>query len=127
MSIRDYSKNKRYQTENRDTNKNSVNNFSNNHSFANNNQCNIKGMNAEQIKQANPDTYSEIERLSQKYANKNENDLIQDINQMVKNGMQNGTLNLSDIQNFANTVWPMLNAEQRNKLSALMQTLKTNY
>ncbi len=67
-----------------------------------------------------------LKSLAKKYEGASENDIISAIMQEAEKGRKRGTLKDSDIDNFYNMLYPMLNASQRKKLDEVVKKLKKN-
>ena len=65
-----------------------------------------------------------IKNLASKYVGASENELISAIIVEAEKGRRNGTLSDSDIDNFALSLSPMLNASQKKKLSLVIEKIK---
>ena len=65
-----------------------------------------------------------LNSFAKKYEGANENDLISAIMLEAEKGRKNGTLTDADIDNFASTIAPMLNATQREKLKSVVKKIK---
>lgn len=59
-----------------------------------------------------------------KYSGMNESELMSEMIKVAATSKANGTLNDAELENFYNQMSPMLTAEQRKKLKALINTLK---
>ena len=72
---------------------------------------------------ANSEQMDQIQRLSEQmnqYEGKNEQELMQDLLRMTKEQKQKGELDGDRIAKFKDSVWPMLNEEQRKKLISIL-------
>ncbi len=67
-----------------------------------------------------------LKSLAKKYEGASENDIISAIMLEAEKGRKKGTLKDSDIDNFYNMLYPMLNASQRKKLDEVVKKLKKN-
>ncbi len=67
-----------------------------------------------------------LKSLAKKYEGASENDIITAIMLEAEKGRKRGTLKDSDIDNFYNMLYPMLNASQRKKLDEVVKKLKKN-
>lgn len=65
-----------------------------------------------------------LRSFAKKYEGASEQDIISAILKEAEKGKRNGTLKDSDIDNFANMLYPMLNASQRNHLEKIIKTIK---
>ena len=68
--------------------------------------------------------YEIFANLSKKYEGKSSDELMQAIIKQAEIGRKNGTLSDSDIDNFASTVYPLLNDKQRKTLNTVVARLK---
>lgn len=59
-----------------------------------------------------------------KYSGMNESELMSEMIKVAATSKANGTLNDAELENFYNQMSPMLTAEQRKKLKALINSLK---
>ena len=65
-----------------------------------------------------------VKALAGKYDGATEEELIRAIVLEAEKGRRNGTLKDSDIDNFANMLYPMLNGAQRKQLEKIVKTIK---
>lgn len=65
-----------------------------------------------------------LRSFAKKYEGASEQDIISAILKEAEKGKRNGTLKDSDIDNFANMLYPMLNASQRKHLEKIIKTIK---
>jgi hypothetical protein len=65
-----------------------------------------------------------LKGMAKKYEGKSENEIYNDLSRAVKKGKSDGTLTDEKINGIAQTIAPMLNAEQKQKLDKLMSSLK---
>ena len=72
------------------------------------------------------DAMNVIKDFAGKYEGASENELILEIMKEAEKGRRNGTLTNADIDRFKNTLSPMLNSQQRQKLEKIVQKLKNN-
>ena len=68
--------------------------------------------------------FEKLKGMAKQYEGKSDNEILKDLSQAVDKGKKDGTLTDEKINSIASTIAPMLNAEQRNKLNKLMQTIK---
>ncbi len=66
-----------------------------------------------------------LKSLAKKYEGASEDDIISAIMREAEKGRKKGTLSDSDIDNFANMIYPMLNASQRKKLGEVVEKIKS--
>ena len=66
-----------------------------------------------------------LNSFAKKYEGASETDLISAIMMEAEKGRKNGTLTDKDIDNFASTIAPMLNASQRQKLKSVVEKIKS--
>ncbi len=65
-----------------------------------------------------------LKNFASKYEGASENDLISAIVKEAENGKKKGTLSNKDIDNFANMLSPMLNANQKKQLEMIIKKIK---
>ncbi|MBR5438631.1 MAG: hypothetical protein IKV61_00220 [Clostridia bacterium] len=80
--------------------------------------------NFEGNKQNNGDAFNVLKGFAKQYEGASEQDIISAILKEAEKGKRNGTLKDSDIDNFANMLYPMLNAAQRKQLEKVVKTIK---
>lgn len=67
-----------------------------------------------------PHTEADIGRLVDKYKNRSESSLMDELLRVTEQQKRDGTLDSAEIQAAANSILPMLNAEQAKKLNAIL-------
>lgn len=72
----------------------------------------------------NGDAFSLFSFLARKYEGKSSEDMMSAIIAEAEKGRKNGTLTDEDIDNFAATISPLLDAKQRKMLSVIVGRLK---
>ena len=72
----------------------------------------------------NESAFEMLNRIASKYEGASQQDLMQAIIAEATKSRQNGTLSDDEIQNFVNTISPMLNASQRAMLSGVINRIK---
>ena len=70
-----------------------------------------------------PRTEADIGRLVDKYKNRSESSLMDELLRVTEQQKQDGTLDSAEIQAAANSILPMLNAEQAKKLNAILSKI----
>lgn len=70
-----------------------------------------------------PRTEADIGRLVDKYKNRSESSLMDELLRVTEQQKQDGTLDSAGIQAAANSILPMLNAEQAKKLNAILSKI----
>ena len=65
-----------------------------------------------------------LKNLAEKYEGASETELISAIVKEAEKGRKNGTLTDSDIDNFVKTLYPLLNANQKKRLDAVISKIK---
>ena len=70
-----------------------------------------------------PRTETDIGRLVDKYKNRSESSLMDELLRVTEQQKQDGTLDSAGIQAAANSILPMLNAEQAKKLNAILSKI----
>lgn len=69
---------------------------------------------------------NDIKRTAQNYQGKSDGELLGDIFKMANEQKANGNLSDEKLKAFADSVSPMLNAEQRARLNGVLEMLKDN-
>ncbi|GEM_PF-3264019 len=75
----------------------------------------------------NQDQQEQMERLKENlsdYKDKSDKEIYADIKKMAKENKAKGTLDNKKLTSFANSVAPMLNDEQRDRLGQILKQLK---
>ncbi len=62
-----------------------------------------------------------------KYESKNENELMGDLEQAIKNGKKDGSFSNEMLESFVKNVSPMMDAAQRKKLDSITKMIKNKY
>lgn len=70
-----------------------------------------------------PRTEADIGRLVDKYKNRSESSLMDELLRVTEQQKRDGTLDSAEIQAAANSILPMLNAEQAKKLNAILSKI----
>ena len=70
-----------------------------------------------------PRTEADIGRLGDKYKNCSESSLMDELLRVTEQQKRDGTLDSAEIQAAANSILPMLNAEQAKKLNAILSKI----
>lgn len=70
-----------------------------------------------------PRTEADIGRLVDKYKNRSESSLMDELLRVTEQQKRDGTLDSAGIQAAANSILPMLNAEQAKKLNAILSKI----
>ena len=70
------------------------------------------------------DAFNVLKGFAKKYEGASEQDIVSAILKEAEKGRRNGTLKDSDIDNFANMLYPMLNGAQRKQLEKIVKTIK---
>lgn len=65
-----------------------------------------------------------VQNIANKYEGKSQQELMNEILQQTKKGKQDGSVNVSELENMAQKVAPMLNLEQQKKLVEIMELIK---
>ena len=65
-----------------------------------------------------------MEETISKYQNKNENELMSDLERMIREGRKNGTFSDEMLDAFVKNVGPMLDSAQRKRLDAIARMIK---
>ena len=68
----------------------------------------------------------DLRKTAEAYGKKSDDELLKDILTMANRGKADGTFNDQSLTNFANTLSPMLNEEQKERLKTVMALLKNN-
>ncbi len=63
---------------------------------------------------------TQVEELINKFQNLSEPELIAELFNLINEKKRNGTFNPQEIENIANIISPLLNAEQREKMRNLL-------
>lgn len=69
---------------------------------------------------------AEIKKTAEKYAQKSDEELLGDIMKTAGQNRANGVLSDAQLQQFAESVSPMLNAEQKARLEKAIQMIRGN-
>ncbi len=72
----------------------------------------------------NGDAFNVLKSFAKKYEGASEQDIVSAILKEAEKGKKNGTLKDSDVDNFANMLYPMLNSAQRKQLEKIIKTIK---
>lgn len=72
----------------------------------------------------NGDAFNVLKGFAKKYEGASEQDIVSAILKEAEKGRKNGTLKDSDVDNFANMLYPMLNSAQRKQLEKIIKTIK---
>lgn len=70
-----------------------------------------------------PRTEADIGRLVDKYKNRSVSSLMDELLRVTEQQKRDGTLDSAEIQAAANSILPMLNAEQAKKLNAILSKI----
>ena len=73
---------------------------------------------------SNESAFELLKRVASKYEGASESDLITAILSEAKKSRERGNLSNAEIDNFANTISPMLNDKQRKRLFAVIESIK---
>ncbi len=65
-----------------------------------------------------------LKNMAKQYEGKSENEIFNDLSSAIKRGKADGSLTDEKINNLASTISPMLNPQQKSKLSQLMKMIK---
>lgn len=65
-----------------------------------------------------------VENITKQYENMSEGELMGEISRMAAAQKKNGSLSNAEIDHFTNNIMPMLDAEQKRKLSGIINMLK---
>ncbi len=68
----------------------------------------------------------DIRKTAEKYAQKNDPDLLREILQAANNGKKDGSLSEEKLRQFVTSVSPMLNDEQRARLNSVVEMINKN-
>lgn len=68
----------------------------------------------------------DIRETAEKYAQKNDPDLLREILQAANNGKKDGSLSEEKLRQFVTSVSPMLNDEQRARLNSVVEMINKN-
>ena len=68
----------------------------------------------------------DLRKTAEAYGKKSDDELLKDILTMANRGKADGTFTDQSLTNFANTLSPMLNEEQKERLKTVMALLKNN-
>ena len=74
--------------------------------------------------QPNGDALNLLKGFAKKYEGASEQDIVSAILKEAEKGKKNGTLKNSDIDNFRDMLYPMLNPTQRKSLDKIVKTIK---
>lgn len=77
-----------------------------------------------QSKNSNQNAFDMLKRVAKRYEGASEQDLIAAIIEEANRAKKAGTLSEAEIQNFVNTISPMLNEKQRKQLEKILQKIK---
>ena len=72
----------------------------------------------------NESAFDMLKRVARQYEGASEQDLISAIIKEANRSRKNGTLSDVEIQNFVNTISPMLNEKQRKQLAEVVNKIK---
>ena len=67
-----------------------------------------------------------LEETISQYGDKSEDELMGDLQQMIKNGREDGTFSNEVLDGFMKNVAPMLNKQQKKRLDEIAQMIKMN-
>jgi len=67
-----------------------------------------------------------VEDMAKKYEGKSEEELMSDILKRAAQGKQDGSIDFNQLDNMTQKIAPMLNSEQQEKLSYIMNLIKGN-
>ena len=68
----------------------------------------------------------DIRKTAEKYGNMSDEDLLSNILQTANQNKANGTLSEESLRQFANSVSPMLNQEQKSRLEKAIRMIRGN-
>ena len=77
----------------------------------------------EEFKQKEPDTFESINEAYNKYSAMPEGDLIDELIRITKAQKEAGTFDEQELKTTYNTLYPMLNEQQRAKLDQLIKLI----
>ena len=66
----------------------------------------------------------DIRKKAQSYAGKSDDELLGDIMKTARQGKADGSIDDEQLQKFAESVAPMLNQEQRERLNRVLEMIK---
>ena len=66
----------------------------------------------------------DAEAFAKKYQGKSESEIADEIKKVAAQGKADGSLDMNQVENFAESLTPMLNREQKKKLEEIMRMLK---
>jgi hypothetical protein len=69
---------------------------------------------------------SNLEATISQYENKSEDELMGDLQQMIKNGKEDGSFSNEMLDGFMKNVAPMLNKDQKKRLDEIARMIKMN-
>lgn len=91
--------------------------------YASRNEQPSKKENNQNIK-SNQSAFELLKRVASKYEGASEGELISAIMQEARRAKERGELSEKEIENFVNSIYPMLNAKQRKQLNEVVQKIK---
>ena len=68
--------------------------------------------------------YDDAVNFAKQYEGKNQSEIMGDILSLASKGKKDGSINIEQIEGFANTLAPSLNAEQKAKLAEVLKLIK---
>jgi len=68
----------------------------------------------------------DLEDTLSQYENKSEDELMGDLQQMIKNGREDGSFSNEMLEGFMKNVAPMLNKQQQKRLDEIAKMIKMN-
>ena len=68
--------------------------------------------------------FSTFKKMAKQYEGKSQDQLMAELKQVAAQQKRNGTLNDAQLNNFKQTIAPMLDAQQAQKLNSLLSMLK---
>lgn len=78
-------------------------------------------LNGEQKKQ-----FENLKNVAKRYEGKSESEILSDLTGAVEKGRRDGSLTDEKLNGIINTVAPLLNGEQKQKLQKVINALKNN-
>lgn len=90
----------------------------------NSNKSAQNGKSAENIPNEVNATVNLAKAISQAFNGKNEGDILRTVLAQAEEGKRNGTLTNADLDNFYNTLYPLLDGFKRQKLKQIISKLK---
>lgn len=66
----------------------------------------------------------DAEAFAKRYQGKSESEIAAEIQKVAEQGRADGSLNMTQVESFAESLTPMLNRDQKKKLEEIMQMLK---